>query len=328
MDVNKMNKLIMKVFTQAMKFFSLEVDGFDILDSIEVLRRKNIIVNRLLLTTNILITIFVTMYQEPIGPTRTLSLLLPAILINVVITYFVSNQKEDYEKQVMGMYLAVLSVCYIAIRLYFLYPAPFTYIFIYIALVIIALFQNRHAIILGDVLIFSVATFIHISEVGSTRELPLISTDHDIMVYTMFLILFIFVITSMVFFSEYMDNERKNELKKREELENEFQNVLWDVFDTIEDFSQVTDDDELSSEYVSALMAKRTGYLLKYDEEKCDDLFNFAIVIGVNTDFELNYSEEEKEVLSYIDVLKTDAVEAELLTGEKDIQKAARKRNK
>lgn len=291
-----MNKLIMKLFSLILSFFSLEVDGFDILNSTEVIRRKNVIVNRLLLITNILITIFIGMYYQEIGFPKTLSLLLPTILINVLITYFVSSQKDDYEKQIMGMYLAVLSVSYIALRLFFLYPEPYTYIFIYIALVIIALFQNRHAIILGDVLIFSVATFIHISEVGRTTK-TLISEQHDIMVYSMFLILFIFVITSMVFFSEYMDKERKNELKKREELENEFQNVLWDVFDTIDDFSQVTENDELSNEYVSALMAKRFGFLLKFNEQKCDELFNFAIVIGVNTDFDLHYSDDDKENL-------------------------------
>ncbi len=290
-----MNKLIMNLFSQIMKFFTLEVDGFDILNSTEVLRRKNIIVNRLLLIANILITIFVTMYYQSIGLPRSLSLLLPSLFINILIAYFVSNQKKDYEKQVMGMYLAVLSVCYIALRIYFIYPAPQTYVFIYIALVIIALFQNRHAIILGDVLIFSVATFIHINEIGKTLISSQENATHDISVYTMFLILFIFVMTSMVFFSEYMDKERKNELKKREELEQEFQNVLWDVFDTIEDFSQTTDDDELSSEYVVALMAKRLGLLLKFDEEKCDQLFNFSIVIGVNNDFNLNYSEDDKK---------------------------------
>ncbi len=293
-----MNKLITRVFAQLMKFFSLEFEGFDILNSTEVLRRKNIIVNRLLLIANILVTVFIVMYYEQIKLLSSLSLLIPTILINVLITYFISSQKEDYEKQVMGMYMAVLSVCYMGLRLFFLYPEPFTYIFIYIALVIVALFQNRHAIILGDVLIFSVATFIHFDQVGSKNP-SLISVNHDITIYTMFLLLFIFVITSMVFFSEYMDKERKTELKKREELENEFQNVLWDVFDTIDDFSQVTQDDELSSEYVTSLMVKRLGMLLKYDEEKCNDLFNFAIVIGVNTDFDFNYSDTDKK-----DILK------------------------
>lgn len=288
-----MNKIITNLFSQIMKFFSFEFSGFDILNRTEVLRRKNIIVNRLLLITNILITIFIMMYYEQIGSViSSLSLLIPTILINILITYFVSNQKKDYEKQVMGMYMAVLSVSYIALRLYFLYPVPFTYIFIYVALVIVALFQNRHAIILGDILIFSVATFIHLNEINKNN---LFRDNHDITVYLMFLVLFIFVVTSMVFFSEYMDRERKRELKKREELEGEFQDVLWSVFDTIEDFSQVTDDDEeLSKEYVCALMAKKMGTLLKYDEEKCDQLFNFGIVIGVNTDFSFNYSEDEK----------------------------------
>lgn len=288
-----MNKLITNIFSQIMKFFSFEFSGFDILNKTEVLRRKNIIVNRLLLITNILITIFIMMYYESIGLPKSLTLLVPTILINVLITYFVSNQKKDYEKQVMGMYLAVLSVCYIALRLYFLYPEPFTYIFIYVALIIIALFQNRHAIILGDILIFSVATFIHFDQIGRLDP-KLISDKHDVTVYMLFLILYIFVITSLVFFSESMDKERKKELKKREELEGQFQDVLWNVFDTIDDFSQVTEDDELGSDYTIALMAKKFGTLLKFEEKKCDELFNFAIVIGVNTDFSFNYSEEEK----------------------------------
>src|SRR5690554_251758 len=288
-----MNKIITNIFSQIMKFFSFEFSGFDILNKTEMLRRKNIIVNRLLLITNILITIFVMMYYDSIGLSKSLSLLIPTVLINVLITYFVSNQKKDYEKQVMGMYLAVLSVSYIALRLYFLYPVPFTYIFVYVALVIIALFQNRHAIILGDVLILSVATFIHFDQMGRVNP-RLILNEHDISVYMMFLILYIFVVTSLVFFVEYMDKERKKELKKREELEGQFQDVLWNVFDTIDDFSQVTEDDELGKEYTIALMAKKFGSLLKYDEKKCDELFNFAIVIGVNTDLGFNYSEEDK----------------------------------
>lgn len=288
-----MNKFIMKVFSQIIKFFALEFEGFDVLDATEVLRRKNIIVNRLLLITNILITVFIVIYYESIGLPKSLSLLIPTVLINVLLTYFISSQKDDYEKQVMGMYLAILSVCYISLRLYTLYPVTFTYIFIYIALVIVALFQNRHAIILGDILIFSVASYIHINEVLKDNPL-LINDTHDITVYTMFLILYIFVITSLVFFSEYMDNERKKELKKREELEEEFKGVLGNVFDTIDDFSQVTENNEITSEYVCALMARKLGLLMNFAEQKCDELFNFAIITGVNTDFGFKYEDKEK----------------------------------
>jgi response regulator RpfG family c-di-GMP phosphodiesterase len=120
---------------------------------------------------------------------------------------------------------------------------------------------------------------------------------NEITVYTLFLVLFILVLTAMVFFSEYMDKQRKDELAKREKIENEFNDVLFSVFDTIEDFSQVTEDDELSSDYVTALMAKKLGLLLKYEEEKCDQLFSFAIVIGVNNDFSLDYDENQKASL-------------------------------
>lgn len=295
LEVIAMNKLLMKAVSLIMRFFSFQFEGFDVLNSTEVLRRKNILVNRILTLANILITIFIAMYYDTIGLPKSLSLLVPTVLINLLITYFVSTKKDDYEKQLMGMYVAVLSVSYIALRLFVLYPMPFTYIFLYIALVIIALFQNRHAIILGDALILSVASFIHISEVGKGSASTLISENHDISVYTMFLILFIFVITSMVFFSEYMDRERRNEFKKREELEQNFKNVLWDVFDTIDDFSQVTEGEESNRDYMIALMAKRLGMLYGFDEQKADEVFNYAIVIGVNNKFDFSYSEEVKQ---------------------------------
>lgn len=290
-----MNKLLMKVVGLIMRFFSFQFEGFDVLNATEVLRRKNILVNRILTIANILITVFIVMYYDSIGLPKSLSLLVPTVLINLLITYFVSSKKDDYEKQLMGMYVAVLSVSYIALRLFVLYPMPFTYIFIYIALMIIALFQNRHAIILGDALILSVASYIHISEISKGSQSTLITDNHDITVYFMFLILFIFVITSMVFFSEYMDKERRNELKKREELEQHFKNVLWDVFDTIDDFSQVTEGKESNRDYMIAVMAKRLGMLYGFDEQKSDELFNYAIVIGVNSNFDFNYSEETKQ---------------------------------
>jgi len=290
-----MNKLLMKVVGLIMRFFSFQFEGFDVLNTTEVLRRKNILVNRILTIANILITVFIVMYYDSIGLSKSLSLLVPTVLINLLITYFVSSKKDDYEKQLMGMYVAVLSVSYITLRLFVLYPMPFTYIFIYIALMIIALFQNRHAIILGDALILSVASYIHISEISKGSQSTLITDNHDITVYFMFLILFIFVITSMVFFSEYMDKERRNELKKREELEQHFKNVLWDVFDTIDDFSQVTEGKESNRDYMIAVMAKRLGMLYGFDEQKSDELFNYAIVIGVNSNFDFNYSEETKQ---------------------------------
>lgn len=99
----------------------------------------------------------------------------------------------------------------------------------------------------------------------------------------------------MVFFSEYMDRERRNEFKKREELEQNFKNVLWDVFDTIDDFSQVTEGEESNRDYMIALMAKRLGMLYGFDEQKADEVFNYAIVIGVNNKFDFSYSEEVKQ---------------------------------
>ena len=305
---DKMSKYITKAVSSAMKFFALEVDGFDILNSTEVTLRKNIIVNRILMITNLLMTIFVIVLNQAIPLHQSILLLIPSFGLNILVAYFVHTKKDDYEKQLIGMYVGVISVCWIAFRFYSAYPQPYTYMFIYFALVIIALFQNRNAMILGDVFIFVIATFLHLDTMyklesqDNVQSLSIITNQEtalqEIMVYTLFLILFMLVITSMVFFSEYMDGERKKELKKRETLELEFNNVLFNVFDTIEDFTQVTEGDQISSsEYVTALMSKKLGILLNFDENKCDELFSFAVAIGLNHDFSLEYDEEKKQSL-------------------------------
>jgi hypothetical protein len=299
--MKQMSAILMNI----VKFFSFEVEGFDILNSTEVIRRRNIIVNRVLMITNILVTVITLTYPESIPFYQTLSVLIPTLGINFLISYFVNNKSDDQEKQLLGMYVAVLSVSYLALRLYLLYPATYTYLFLYFALGIIALFQNRHAMMIGSVLIFGIASFFHINEmmvVSDNVELFSIIGSHetalrDTTILTLFLLLFIFVLTSMVIFSEYMDRERKQELQKRSDLEREFNEVLFSVFDTIEDFSKVGEDEELSGEYAVAIMAKKLAIMHGMSEQEADHVFQFAVSIGVNYDFSLDYDDHQKENL-------------------------------
>lgn len=319
-----MFKKVSSVLMNIVKFFSFEVEGFDILDSTEVLRRRNIIVNRVLLITNIMVTIILILNSgsgKAIPIYHSISVIVPTIGINFLISYFVHNNKDDQEKQILGMYVAVLSVCYLAFRLYLLQPATYTYLFIYFALAIIALFQNRHAIIIGAVLIFGIATFFHLNEMYQLQIDNLQSVFSilnnssqpfkDITILSLFLLLYIFVLTSMVIFSEYMDQERKKELLKRSELEKEFNHVLFNVFDTIEDFSKVTEHDELGGEYAVAVMAKKLAMLYNFTEQESDQIFNFAITIGVNYDFSIDYDDIKKENL----VKDYDTIRYKLNTG-------------
>ena len=50
-------KRLTKYLQQIINFFKLEQDDFNILDSTELLRRRNILVNRVLMLTNVFVTI-------------------------------------------------------------------------------------------------------------------------------------------------------------------------------------------------------------------------------------------------------------------------------
>lgn len=298
-------KVVIEFLMKIFKFFSLEVEGFDILNSTEVLRRRNIIVNRVLLFTNIFVTIITLTNPTTIPLYQSISLLIPTFAINFLIWYFVTNNKDSQEKQILGMYVAVLSVSYLAFRLYFMYPSTYSYLFIYFALAIIALFQNRHAMILGGLLVFAIASIFHFNEIfnlGNDSSLfTLISSEanalRDVTILSLILLLYIFVLTSMVIFSEYMDKERKIELQKRSNLEREFKAVLFNVFDTIDDFTKVSSTEELTDDYTIAIMAKKLALLMGESDDFADRVFQFAIATGLNYDFSVDYDEMAKENL-------------------------------
>lgn len=299
-------KHLSKYIQLIVNFFKFEQDDFNILDSTEVLRRRNILVNRVLLLTNIFVTIIALTYPFPVPAYQTISVLVPTVGINILIYYFVNYNANDHDKQLLGMYIAVLSVCYLAFRMYFLYPSAYSYFFIYYALVIVALFQNRHAMMIGSTLSVVVATIFHINDMYklSSPNKPVFtiisSSDHavrDITILSFILLFYVFVLTAMVIFSEYMDKERKKELYRRSELEKEFNEVLFNVFDTIEDFSKVNDEKELGGDYAVAIMSKKLALMCGMDEQQADSVFTFAISAGINYDYSLDYDDMQKENL-------------------------------
>lgn len=299
-------KQLTKYIQLFVNFFKLEQDDFNILDSTEVLRRRNILVNRVLMLTNIFVTLITITYPHTIPVYQTISVLVPTFGINILIFYFVNYNADNHDKQLLGMYVAVLSVLYLSFRMYFLYPSAYSYFFIYYALIVVALFQNRHAMMLGGTLGVVIATIFHLNDMhqlSTQNELAytIISSPEnalrDIIILSFLLLFYIFVLTAMVIFSEYLDKERKKELQKRSELEREFNEVLFNVFDTIEDFTQINDKNELGGDYAVAIMAKKLALMLELSEQEADEVFTFAISTGINYDYSLEYDDIQKENL-------------------------------
>ncbi|WP_161625412.1 hypothetical protein [Haloplasma contractile] len=295
----------MKFFTYIMNYFSIEYEDMDLLDQVQVFRRRNIIVNRVLFMINILVTIFIVANPNQIievNALESLSLIAPTIGINILMAYFVSHDKDDLEKQTFGMYIVILSIVYLVLRVYYLHPALYTYVLIYLALVMISLFQNKNAMFLGDIMIFVVASIFHIlaldqDSIFQTIIPKEVDPQFAVSIYTLFLLLFIFVITSIVLFSEHMENERKQELTKRNEIEGEFKHVIWNVFDTIEEFSESIVEHEKKGIYKIGLISKKLAGFCGFKEQDSLNLFNYSIIHGVHQDFSTHLGTEQKELL-------------------------------
>lgn len=276
--IEKFYELFNKVKESFLNFIMFKTKPVDQLDKKMVILQKNMLVNRVLFITNIFVTVFVISKFNEITAGESISLLLPTFALNILLSYFVKSKNPTVEKQTVGMYIVTLVISYLAFRVYDVHQAQYTYVVIYYAVAVIALYQNKNVMILGDVLIFFIATYFHLNVIKvSTYELT---------VYTLFLLLYMIVMTAFVIVSENLDNERKKELEKRHELETEFNKTVNGIFNTIHEVNELNLEENDSRVFRVGLMAKKLAQLLQLPDKKCKEIFDYATLIGTERDFQ------------------------------------------
>ena len=133
---------------------------------------------------------------------------------------------------------------------------------------------------LVTILHFTVTYEIIFSEMASDlglffKEFFVSNAFKDILIRTILLCVFMLVLYAIVSMSGYMQEERKKELMKRREVQEDFTNVVTKIFEVTLDNSSRSEEDKESVRIVSK-MAKRLAELLSMPEEECQQIENFA----------------------------------------------------
>ena len=119
----------------------------------------------------------------------------------------------------------------------------------------------------------------------------------DILLRTILLCAFFLVLYAIVSMSSYMQEERKKELKKRREVQEDFTNVVTKIFEVTLDSSSRSDEDKDNIIIVSK-MAKKLAELLSFSKEKCLEIENFSkIHIEKKVEFHANGENEDEKFL-------------------------------
>lgn len=289
--------------------FSFEA-GVDILDDKSVLYRKNLVIQNIIIITNIVFLLFTLIGSE--GLSKRINLIVTFVIALIMfvagrsIGSIIKEKPTTIHKQQMGEYLSGIYVLMMAIAVYvklrltlgesleggFFSITQAGYSLIYFSLVVIALYQDSKLLNVVFKVTIVAMTIIHVvvmypiynyandfAQLWNYINGPILT---DIILRTLILAVFMIGLYSTVKISEDINVKRKQELVKRRKMEKDFKDVVADVFEVIAVYKQrgedIAEQNYADSAKRIAKMAGELGGFLGYSSKLCQEIYEFSTI--------------------------------------------------
>lgn len=162
------------------------------------------------------------------------------------------------------------------------------YIVIFFAIAIIGLYQSRKLMdtmfkwIFAGVILINLTVlhpvYNYVSDVGDFFRFFGSEAFRDIIIRLAILLMFMLVVYATASIAESISKNRLEELMKRQRLELEFARVVGNVFNVINVFNESNRNETVDSVYCKAEMVREFSKMMKLDEDKVDDLYDFSVI--------------------------------------------------
>ena len=320
-------KLLKKIKSFFERCFSFE-HGVDLNDEVEVLFRRNIVIKNIIFVSNIVYSIILILVS--IGDSNGGSWLWTVIpfpltfVINQTIKKIIYSENKDLIRQQIAMYMCSFYMFLSAILVYIKLKSGENlfdyseagYMLLYYSLVVISLYQDTKMLKNVFGWMFAIITILHFTltynfmesasngVVNFFKELStngeLMGCIKDILFRTLVMLTFMLAIYIITAISAKMSNERVAELNKRKEIQEDFKNVVTNLYDVLLE-TKVGYDDNTNMLPLLAMMVKKMASLYSLSPQKCDEIVEFALF---NKHNQLNLSIEEGSIEEQFDNLR------------------------
>lgn len=257
--------------------FSIEQD-VDITDDCAMLYRRNIVVKNIIFFSNLIYTgIFALLsFGTPSNWVMTIILFPLTFVVNNTLKKLIILNERDMIKQQIASYFCVFYMFLLAVVLYVkmmtgtdaIYRDS-SYILIYYSLVVISLYQSPKMIRNISTYLLALVTILHfiitydiIHKDYATSLFGFITTFlksdefKDIVLRTVMLAAFMIVLYAVTFMGNKIQEQRKEELVKRKQVQNDFTKVVIDMFDVTLSETQITEDERAQGKLLEAMTRK------------------------------------------------------------------------
>ena len=283
--------------------------GIDITNDNQVLYRKNVVIKNIIFVSNLVYTLIFTIlsFSDKSNWLLTVLLFPVTFIVNNILTKMIKKGPEDKMSQIIAMYVSSFYMFLSTIVIYIKlkvgdadYLKECGYILLYYSLAICAYYQDKKMLKNVFVWVFILVTILHftitypiLESDMATNILQFIKTFFtsnefkDILIRTILLGLFMLVLYINVAMVNYMQDERKKELTKRRQVQEDFTNVVTKIFDVTLNSKDLSIDDKNNVE-ILAIMAKKLASLLGLKPDECEKIYNFT---KIHTDKKIDFND-------------------------------------
>lgn len=321
----------MKLFKKIVSFFERNFSfehGVDLNDEVEVLFRRNIVIKNIIFISNIVysVILFLVSIGDPSNGNWLWSVIpFPlTFVINQTIKKIIFSENKDLIRQQIAMYMCSFYMFLSAILVYIKLKSGVTtvgyseagYMLLYYSLVVISLYQDTKMLKNVFGWMFSIVTILHFTMTHSlvdyasdgfiefikniTANEVLLTNLKDILFRTLVMLIFMLAIYVITAIGEKMSNERVAELNKRKDIQEDFKNVVTNLYDVLLE-TKVGYDDNSSQLPLLANMVAKLASLYSLSPQKCEEIVDFTLY---NKNHQLNLTMEEGSIEAQFDTLR------------------------
>ncbi len=298
--------------------------NIDISDDCAVLYRRNIVIKNIIFLSNLIYSFILTVlsFGESSNWVLTIISYPVTFLVNNTLKKMIHTNSKELFRQQIAMYISCFYMFLSAILIYFrlqtgsqtlsdgTVKAVFSetgYILIYYALVVVSLYQDPKMLKQVSKWVVAIVTVLHFTLTYDILGADYASSDlktfivkffssqefKDILLRTVFLVLYLVVLYAIVSIGQYMQEERKKELLKRKKVQDDFTNVVRDMFDVTLKGNQISDDEKSQVELLSN-MSNRLSSIIGYSPQKCMEISDYSQVhLTKQVDLDLSTIEDK-----------------------------------
>lgn len=339
--ITKLKNIIKKIKDA----FSFET-GIDITNDTQVLYRRNLVIKNIIFLSNIIYTIimFIISFSSnsPSNIIVTIILFPLTYLMNKTTKNMINKDSNSYIKQEIAMYFQSFYMFLSAILIYIKividpninYLREPGYLLIFYALVVISLYQNKKMVknlfawlfVSIFIMHFTVTHQIYNKEYATDTsrltEFFFTKEFQDIFLRTMILIIFMIVLYSIIQIGEYIQDKRKEELRKRRDIQKDFSLIVTNLFKVVlQDNNQVTD--VLKKELIVSDIVNKFVNLIDFKDKEY--IINYSKIHLNQEEFIKNLVSWDKEEFNEqdFDTLKKETTKGSLIVERLQLSKKA-----